>query len=53
MAELIDAVRCGDTAEVRRLIADGADSNQLDMHDRTALLEASIYSRVEIATVLL
>ena len=54
MAELINAVRCGDTAEVRRLIADGAHSNQLDVHDRTApLLVASIHSRVEIATVLL
>jgi hypothetical protein len=54
MAELINAVRCGDTAEVRRLIADGADSNELDVHDRKApLLIASIYSRVEIATVLL
>jgi len=54
MAELIDAVRCGDTAKVRRLIADGADSNGLDVHDRKApLLIASIYSRVEIATVLL
>jgi len=55
MAQLFNAVFRGDTAEVRRLIADGADSNQRLITDRdwTALLVASIYSRVEIATVLL
>ena len=53
MAQLFNAVFFGDTAEVRRLIADGADSNRLDVHDWTALLVASIKSHVEIAAVLL
>ena len=50
---LIATTKRGDTAWVRRLVEKGADIDHVDEKGRTALLMASFYDQLEIATVLL
>ena len=45
--DLMYAGRKGDTAAVRRLLAEGADVNELDEHDFTPLMAAAASSRDE------
>ena len=52
MLLIATTMRC-DTAGVRRLVEKGADIDQVDENGRTALLMASIFDHLEIATVLL
>ena len=53
MAPLGDAVKRGDTAKVRHLLAEGAGINQIDEHGYTALLWAINFNHLDIGTVLL
>ena len=50
---LVVAARRGDTAEVRRLVAEGEDVNQVNESGHTALMWASYDNHLDIATVLL
>jgi len=52
-APLLDAARRGDTAKVRRLLAEGAGIDQIDKYGKSALMLASIYNHLETASVLL
>jgi hypothetical protein len=52
-APLLDAARRGDTAKVRRLLAEGAGINQIDKYGKSALMLVSIYNHLETASVLL
>ena len=50
---LLDAARRGDTAKVRRLLAEGAGIDQIDKYGKSALMLVSIYNHLETASVLL
>ena len=50
---LVPAAHDGRTAEVRRLLDEGADVDQADEYGFTALLWASARNHIEIAAVLL
>jgi hypothetical protein len=52
-APLLDAARRGDTAKVRRLLAEGAGIDQIDKYGKSALMLVSIYNHLETASVLL
>jgi hypothetical protein len=52
-APLLDAARRGDTAKVRRLLAEGAGIDQIDKYGISALMLVSIYNHLETASVLL
>ena len=51
-AELLDGAMVGDADRVTRALRRGADIEARDDHDRTALLLASTYDRVDVARVL-
>jgi ankyrin repeat protein len=50
--KLLDAIRDGDTAEVRRLLQQGASANTRDEAGDTALMRAALYADVECMRVL-
>ena len=50
---LVDAAERGDVAEVRALLAGGADVNERDARGRTAVTAAALGDHVEIAKVLI
>ena len=51
--QLTEAVKTGDAAEVRRLLALGADADVVVEDERTALLHAARYGRTDVALALL
>jgi len=53
MPRLVRAAIKGDLADVRRLLASGADVDVCDRHGRTALMEASRHGHLEMVLVLL
>jgi len=52
-AELLDAAAAGDAERVTTALRHGADIEARDEHERTALLLASTYDHVDVATVLI
>jgi ankyrin repeat protein len=48
MSALEDAIREGDLPKVKRLVAEGADVAEANVHGFTALLEAALYGHIPI-----